>query len=159
MPQASYAEYDSPQLSEDDDPDDVAADEGDGEEYMARAALGLRTKPRKVPPHGLEQHYSAIFASMSGWKVVLECERDDMLWWYGCSTKVFCQIVSCETYPLGGLTEGIGWSVNCVSWLRHRGTVLLQTTCLGNTCMLVRWGNAAEHMGGLSAGTPVECGG
>ncbi len=46
-PQASYAEDDSPELSEDDDAGD-AADGGDGDEFPGRAALGLRTKPRKV---------------------------------------------------------------------------------------------------------------
>lgn len=51
VPQASYAEDDSPQLSEDDDADGAAAAEDGGEEYMARAALGLRTKPRKVLSH------------------------------------------------------------------------------------------------------------
>jgi hypothetical protein len=45
--QASYAEDDSPQLSEDDDAGG-AAHGGDGDDFPARAALGLRTKPRKV---------------------------------------------------------------------------------------------------------------
>ncbi|KAK9828376.1 hypothetical protein WJX81_001254 [Elliptochloris bilobata] len=45
---ASYAEDDSPQLSEDDDDRGARADEDDGDECMARAALGLRTKPRKA---------------------------------------------------------------------------------------------------------------
>lgn len=45
--QVSYAEDDSPQLSEDDDAGGGEA-EDDGDEYLTRAALGLRTKPRKA---------------------------------------------------------------------------------------------------------------
>ena len=63
VPQVSYAEDDSPQLSEDDDADGAAAEEDGGEEYMARAALGLRTKPRKVLLQDFNDHPSIITAS------------------------------------------------------------------------------------------------
>ena len=69
VPQALYAEDDSPQLSEDDDADGAAANEDDGEEYMARAALGLRTKPRKVLPQVLECNGSVIVASMTKFRL------------------------------------------------------------------------------------------
>ena len=72
-PQASYAEDDSPQLSEDDNADGAAAEEDDGEEYMARAALGLRTKPRKVLPQLLDL---GRLSSLSGMEVPAGVKQD-----------------------------------------------------------------------------------